>query len=216
MTNTPTTPTGTPGSPRSSDGGPAERATTEARHVAESGREKVTQVAGEAQTQAADLARTAREQAKQRADGEVGRLAGFLDEIGDELDGMAAHSDESDGYLPGLARDGAQAANRLSRRLETGGLDGALHDIETFARRRPGMFLFAAFGVGLALGRVTRNTDMHAVAEEMNHDEPSGSHPEATQRPAQRAIPPATPMSPVPEATARSAGTTPSDAGRLP
>ena len=168
MTNSPTTPTGTTTrSSPSGQGGSGDQAKAEARNVAESGKEGAGRVADEARSQAAGLARTAREEARHRADGELGKLASFLGEIGDELDGMASGDTRPDGHLPALARDGAQMANRLSRRLETGGLDGALHDVSMFARRRPGVFLATAFGVGLALGRVTRNADLHEITDEM-------------------------------------------------
>jgi hypothetical protein len=171
MTNAPTSPTTTTTRSSPTDrSGSGDQARAEARNVAESGKHGASQVADEARSQAAELARTARQDARHRVDGEVGRLAAFIDDIGDELGGMADGSVKTDGHLPALARDGAQIANRLSRRLETGGLDGALHDVGMFARRRPGMFLAAAFGVGLALGRVTRNADLHEITDEMKGD----------------------------------------------
>jgi hypothetical protein len=176
MTNFPTTPTGT--TTRSSpagQGGSGNQAKAEARSVAESGKESAGRVADEARSQAAGLAHTAREEARHRVDGEVGKLASFLGDIGDELDGMASGETRPGGHLPALARDGAQMANRLSQRLETGGLDGALHDVSMFARRRPGVFLAAAFGVGLALGRVTRNADLHEITDEMKRGDGSES-----------------------------------------
>jgi hypothetical protein len=213
MTNTPTTPARSTGSPRPVDANTADQAGAEARNVAETGRQKANEVADEAQNQAAELARTARDQAKQRADGEVGRLAGFLGEIGDELDGMASRSDSSDGYLPGLARDGAHAANRLSHRLETGGLDGALHDVEQFARRRPGMFLAAAFGVGLAIGRVTRNADVRSISDEM--DSTKGSDRDTGRSQLQPSSAAARSASPTPMAEAASPASTTRSEDRL-
>ena len=186
MTNVPTTgPSTTSGStsPPASASGTSDAAKAEAGNVAEQGKQSAGQVAGEARSQAADLARTARDEARSRADGEVGKLAGFLNELGDELNGMADGSPPQDGHLEGLARDGAQAANRLAQRLDSGGLDGALHDVSMFARRRPGVFLAAAFGVGIAIGRVTRNADMPAISEEMQHGNGSGSDGSAHYQP---------------------------------
>jgi hypothetical protein len=179
MTNSPTTTTtATTRSSPSTESGSGDQAKAEARNVAERGKREAGQVADEARSQAAGLARTAREDARHRVDDEVGKLAGFLDDIGDELEGMASGSGRTDGHLPALARDGADMANRLSRRLETGGLDGALHDVSMFARRRPAMFLAAAFGVGLALGRVTRNADLHEITDEMKRGDVSASDEE--------------------------------------
>jgi hypothetical protein len=170
MTNAPTTTQTdtTNGSSPVSGGDSTHRATSEARTVADTGKQGVGLVADEARSQAAGLARAARDEARHRADGEIGKLAGFLSGLGDELAGMADGSTTRDGHLQGLARDGARAANRLSQRLEMGGLDGAVHDLSMFARRRPGVFLAAAFGVGVGLGRLTRNADVHSISRQMH------------------------------------------------
>jgi hypothetical protein len=43
-----------------------------------------------------------------------------------------------------------------AERLESGGLEGVLRDVSSYARRRPGMFLLSAAGVGFLAGRLTR------------------------------------------------------------
>jgi hypothetical protein len=177
MTNVPTsTTTTTQRSSPATERGTGDQAKAEARNVAERGKEGASHVAGEARSQAAGLARTARDEARHRADGEVGKLAAYLDGIGDELGEMAKGSERNGGHLSALASDGSRMANQLSRRLETGGLDGALHDVGMFARRRPGVFLAAAVGVGLALGRVTRNADLHEISDEMKHSDEADSY----------------------------------------
>jgi hypothetical protein len=218
MTNSPTTTTtATTRSSPSTESGSGDQAKAEARNVAERGKREAGQVADEARSQAAGLARTAREEARHRVDDEVGKLAGFLDDIGDELEGMASGSGRTDGHLPALARDGAEMANRLSRRLETGGLDGALHDVSMFARRRPAMFLAAAFGVGLALGRVTRNADLHEITDEMKRGDVSASDEETwaqasastPQYQASAVTPPTSTSTPSSTSGASAAGRTP-------
>jgi hypothetical protein len=224
MTNAPTTTTRTTtgsspsgGGGAGGDGGATDHVKSEARSVAETTKQAAGQVTDEAGSQAVGLARTAREEAQQRARGEVDKLAGFLGGIGDELNGIADGAPPTDGRLQGLARDGAQAANRLSHRLETGGLDGALNDVSMFARRRPGVFLAAAFGVGIALGRVTRNADMHAITESQQSGSQQsdsrhggGSETEGSTTPAPPP-PPAPPVPPVPPAPSAS-----SSLGRQP
>jgi hypothetical protein len=44
----------------------------------------------------------------------------------------------------------------MAERLESGGLEGALSDLQTFARRRPGVFLLGAAATGFAVGRLLR------------------------------------------------------------
>lgn len=176
MTNTssPTAPT-TSGSPPTGGKDAGDQAREEARKTAETGKRKVSEIADEAKSQTTQLARTAGEEAHERADDELGKLAGALNRVGDELDEMADGSSHPDGYVTALARDGARTANQLSERLESGGLDGALDEVKMFARRRPGVFLAAALGAGLAIGRVTRNADMQAIKPESNGSEPQPS-----------------------------------------
>jgi hypothetical protein len=145
------------------------------RDATEKSRQSAGELAGEARFQAGQLARTARDEARHRANSEVDKLTGFLNRLSDELNGMAEGSPPRDGHLQGLARDAAQASHRLAHRLDTRGFDGAMHDVSMFARRRPGAFLAAAFGVGIVLGRLTRNADIHAISDEMQHSDESGA-----------------------------------------
>ena len=47
---------------------------------------------------------------------------------------MATNSSRQDGYLVALARDGAQSARDLSRRVEDGGLEGVLDEGDHWER----------------------------------------------------------------------------------
>lgn len=174
MTNTShtshTSPTSPPttGSPPTGGKDTSDQAREEARKTAETGKRKASDVVDEAKSQTTQLARTAGEEARERADGELDKLAGALGRVGDELDEMADGSKHPDGYITALARDGARTANQWSDRLQSGGLDGALDEVKSFARRRPATFLAATLGVGLAIGRVSRNADMQAIKPESN------------------------------------------------
>lgn len=160
---------------RSDDRSTTDRAREEAGKVAEQGRQEAAHVGQVAKSETARLAREAGSEAKRRADEQAGNLAGVLDRLADELDEFARGSEQRSGYLKGLARDGADTTRRTAERLEQRGLDGALEDVSSFARRRPAMFLAAAFGTGLLLGRVTRNADMGRIAREAgdHHDAPT-------------------------------------------
>lgn len=124
-------------------------------------------VVDEARRHTSKLAGETGDRARQHADEQLRRSAGFIDQLGGELEDMATNSSRQDGYLVALARDGAQSARDLSRRVEDGGLEGVLDDVTRFARRRPAMFLAASFAVGLALGRVTRNADFGRIQQDM-------------------------------------------------
>jgi hypothetical protein len=75
------------------------------------------------------------------------------------------------------------------------------------------VFLAAAFGVGLTLGRVTRNADIHAISEQMHRDDRSGGDSDTVQRPVTGAMTPSAASDPTaarnagaPAATARPRG----------
>ena len=146
-----------------------------AREAADTGKHEAGRVVEEARTNTSRLVGETGERAREHADQQLGRTAGVIEQFGTELDEMASGASRQDGYLTALARDGAQTAHQLSQRLENGGLDGVLDDVTRFARRRPGAFLAASFAVGLVLGRVTRNSDMGRIKQEMSDHEGSGS-----------------------------------------
>jgi hypothetical protein len=149
---------------------PVHEAKQQARDVAETGKQQAAHVADEAKAKTSQLLGEARDQARDRADGQVAQLAGILDRVSGELGEMADGTSSDNGYMAALARDGSTAAKNLSQRLDREGLDGAIDDLRRFARRRPVVFLATAFGIGIALGRLTRNADLGEI---MSDDEDS-------------------------------------------
>ena len=73
------------------------------------------------------------------------------------------------GALTAYLGEAEQRVSGLADRLQRGGAQGALDDLTGFARRRPGMFLAGAVGLGFLVGRVARSGA--AVAKEQ-HDSP--------------------------------------------
>jgi hypothetical protein len=53
--------------------------------------------------------------------------------------------------------EGAQAANRFASRLDEGGIERAVADVRSWARRNPGGFLLGAAVAGFVAGRLARN-----------------------------------------------------------
>jgi hypothetical protein len=64
------------------------------------------------------------------------------------------------GKVIDLTREGANQVERFAERLDRDGVDGLLRDLQTFARRRPGAFLAAGFGLGMVIGRLVRASDL--------------------------------------------------------
>ncbi len=113
---------------------------------------------------AADLLNQAGTKTRDRADTQVRTLAGSLSGVADDLGQMADGAADPGGSLAGLARDGARLTRTMADRLDRDGLNGALDEITSFARRRPMLFLAGAFAAGIGLGRLTRNADLGDMA----------------------------------------------------
>lgn len=178
MTDHTTTTSGLSGSSTSAPERPTDGARERAREVTDTATHEAGRIVDEARMHTSRLVGETGERAREHADEQLGRTAGVIEQFGAELEDMASHSSQPDGYLAALARDGAQSARQLARRLDDGGLDGVLHDVTRFARRRPGAFLAASFAVGLALGRLTRNADFARIKQEMSDN---GGSPTASE-----------------------------------
>jgi hypothetical protein len=95
-----------------------------------------------------ELQSQADDRARQAAD----HLRGMSTSISALLDGRPDDAPQMRGYLE-------QAQSRIdgfASRIETGGPQGVIDDLSSFARRRPGAFLLAAGVAGFAIGRAAR------------------------------------------------------------
>ncbi len=124
---------------------------------------------------AADLLNQAGNKTRDRADTQVRSLAGSLSGVAEDLGQMADRAGDPGGSLAGLARDGARFTRTVADRLDRDGLNGALDEVTSFARRRPMVFLAGAFAAGIGLGRLTRNADLGGVAQTVKDAQPAGS-----------------------------------------
>jgi hypothetical protein len=132
-----------------------------ARHVADdvgsSARHAAGEVADDVKQQTLHVVDDARRQVRSQAETQTHRASEFTRDLAHELESMAEHGES--GYLTSLAQDSAERLERLSSRLDERGLEGALDDVRSFARRRPGLFLAGCFGAGVVLGRLIHNDD---------------------------------------------------------
>jgi hypothetical protein len=143
------------------------RAADEAANVAGSASEGIREVADVAKVQAQAVAGQARqqldgfvgqarnevrEQAQQRNEQAVSQLRTWSEQLTALADGRP----ESAGPLVGYLGEAREQVRRLATRLEQRGPEGVIDDVSNFARRRPGMFLAGAAGLGFVIGRVVR------------------------------------------------------------
>ena len=157
---------------------------------------KAPEVAGDVAGHATDVASQAADQAKvvagQAKDHVVGLLGQARSELVDQADGrsrQAAAGLQSLSSQLAALRDGRPAdagmlgtyigevehrVSGLAERLHNGGAQGAIDDLTGFARRRPGLFLAGAVGLGFLAGRVARSGA--AVAKEQHHTANTGTY----------------------------------------
>jgi hypothetical protein len=125
------------------------------KHAAEVAREQASGVAAEAGRQGRDLLRQAQDQLGEQAAQGQQRLAAGLLSLSDELSSMADGSTQG-GVAADLARDAASRARDAGQWLGERRPAQVVDEVQSFARRRPGVFLALAAGAGLVAGRLTR------------------------------------------------------------
>ena len=113
----------------------------------------------EAGTQARALADEARSALRQQASDGTTRAAGAVDQLAGNFRALAEGNTEQAGDLQRYVRDLGDRLGGVAGRLQERGLDGAVDDLQSFARRRPGLFLAAAAGAGFAAGRLFRGSE---------------------------------------------------------
>jgi hypothetical protein len=118
------------------------------KHVGDVAREQASGVAAEAGRQGRNLLEQA-----QGAEGQQ-RIAKKLLSLSDELRSMAENS--SQGVAVDVAQQAASRVRDAGHWLEKREPGQVVNEVQSFARRRPAMFLVLAAGAGLVAGRLTR------------------------------------------------------------
>jgi hypothetical protein len=143
------------------------------KHVADVAREQASGVAVEAGRQGRDLLHQTQGQLEEQAAQGQQRLANQLFSLSDELRSMADASDQG-GMAASLASQAASRARHAGQWLDDRKPSQVADEIQSFARRRPAVFLALAVGAGLVAGRLTRGL------KDANGD--NSAAPAATQR----------------------------------
>ncbi|MFZ0167364.1 MAG: hypothetical protein WAL12_27570 [Trebonia sp.] len=136
--------------------------------MADVAREQASGVAVEAGRQGRDLLHQAQGQLEEQAARGQQRLANQLLSLSDELRSMADASAQS-GMAASLASQAASRARHAGQWLDDRKPSQVADEMQSFARRRPAVFLALAVGAGLVAGRLTRglkdaNSDNSAAA----------------------------------------------------
>ena len=162
------------------------------KHVADVAREQASGVAVEAGRQGRDLLHQAQGQLEEQAAQGQQRLANQLLSLSDELRSMAGASGQG-GMAAGLASQAASRVRNAGQWLEDRKPGQVAEEMQSFARRRPAVFLALAAGAGLVAGRLTRglkdaDSDNSAAAPAVTQ----GLSGQRAQSPDVASYPPAT------------------------
>jgi ElaB/YqjD/DUF883 family membrane-anchored ribosome-binding protein len=177
------------------------------RETAQEARERARDVAHEAGDRARGLVDRTRADLRTQVQSQQQHFAGGLRALGDELGQMAGGAHDP-GYASDLVERAGQVTGRAARWFEEREPADVLHEVEDFARRRPGMFVLIAAGAGLLVGRFLRgakdasggdgDASRHGPGRSGTAAEAEGLASGGTPPPA---LPPTTPDGPGPQTT---------------
>jgi polyhydroxyalkanoate synthesis regulator phasin len=145
------------------------------KHVADVAREQASEVVAEAGRQSRDLLQQAQVQLEEQAAQGQQRLANRLLSLGDELRSMADASGQG-GMSADLAHHVASRVRDAGQWLGDRKPGQVMDEVQSFARRKPAVFVALAAGAGLVAGRLTRG-----LKDASSDDSPATATPAATQ-----------------------------------
>ena len=141
----------------SAAGDAASTAGGEAKRVVSEAKDQARSVVGEAKDQVSGLVQQARDELRIQSAERSRQAAGGLRTLSGQLQALTEGRPDDAGPLAGYVTDARLQVASFASRLEARGIEGVADDVARFARRRPGMFLFAAAGAGFVVGRLVRS-----------------------------------------------------------
>jgi hypothetical protein len=129
--------------------GTAQQVKEQAKGLANDAKEQTVKMAGQARDQVQELVERQKDQAAER----LGGLAGALREASNKL-----QEGDQGGNFGQYANRAAEQVERLSGYLRDSDLRGFVRDTESFARRRPEVFLGGTLLAGLMLARFLKSS----------------------------------------------------------
>jgi hypothetical protein len=137
-------------------------ATEQAKHVAEEAGDQVRQVAQEARHQIRSLGEQGKDQLRSQAQAQAQRASDNLRMLSDQARALAEGRSEEAGPLTDYVQDMSARLSAWADRLDSGGFQGIISDIQRFARRRPGTFIGLCAVAGFAASRVGKSISSEA------------------------------------------------------
>jgi hypothetical protein len=156
------------------------------KHVGDVAREQASGVAAEAGRQGRNLLEQAQGQLHEQAAEGQHRIAQKLLSLSDELRSMAENSNQ--GVAVDVTQQAASRVRDAGHWLEKREPGQVVSEVQSFARRRPAVFLVLAAGAGLVAGRLTRGLK-DAAADDSTETAIPATAPGLGRQPAQPAQP---------------------------
>ena len=141
------------------------------KHVGDVAREQASGVAAEAGRQGRNLLQQAQGQLHEQAAEGQQRIAKKLLSLSDELRSMAENSNQ--GAAVDVAQQAASRVRDAGHWLEDREPGQVVNEMQSFARRRPTVFLVLAAGAGLVAGRLTRGLKDATAGDSTEKAEPA-------------------------------------------
>ena len=138
--------------------------------VAGAARDEASAVASEAKAQARNVVDETRSALRSQARQGTDRTAGALDNLSSQFRALATGDREGAGELGRYADQASEQLHAAAQRIGSRGFDGLVDDVQSFARRRPGVFLAVAAASGFAVGRLFRGAQAASSGGGANGD----------------------------------------------
>ena len=136
----------------------ARQGAAEAAETASVAKDRAAEVAGTATDQAREVVDRAADAIKEQGRAQTEQLAAGAHRLADQTRALAEGRPEEAGPVTGYVEQAASRVSEVAERLDQRGFEGAVDDLQRFARRRPGVFLLGAMAAGFGVGRLLRSS----------------------------------------------------------
>ncbi|MEV5801867.1 hypothetical protein [Streptomyces collinus] len=142
--------------------------------VAATAAQQAKEVAGEVRHQAGSVVQDLRGRALDEAEGQTRRAAGILRQWAQDLSELTENA-PGDSPARSVAAQVAERGHRAADYVDKQGVEGIVGDLQSFARRRPGLFLGGALLAGLVVGRLGKVAGQAAQPGDGEDGQPAGA-----------------------------------------
>jgi hypothetical protein len=134
----------------------AEQAESEASQVADAAKDQARQVKDEVATQARGLVDQAKNELRDQGRSQADHVANAVRRVGDQAEALVSGRVDEAGAVGDYVRQAGDRAHQVAQQIDERGVEGVLENVQNFARRQPGAFLFGCAAAGFVAGRLIR------------------------------------------------------------